>query len=130
MSKIFDFNNISVNNLRKTFYDALDDKTHDRYMNMLFSFFSLIQNPLSKVQFNYGKYTMKFSSHKNKSLCIFGGALFYFLFKEAVVLEVFDKEDESIINDFLRTKTIDIDATNSLIIKPPIKTFGVAKKEQ
>jgi hypothetical protein len=57
MSKIFDFNNISVNNLRKTFYDTLDDKTHDRYMNMLFSFFSLIQNPLSKVQFNYGKYT-------------------------------------------------------------------------
>ena len=124
------FNNIPINNLRKTFYEALDDKTHDRYMNMLFSFFLLIQNPLSKVQFNYEKYTMKFSSHKNKSLCIFGGALFYFLFKEAGVLGVFDNEDENVINDFLRTKTIDIDATNSLIIKPSIKIFNEAKKEE
>ena len=116
-SKKSSFNNIPINKLRQTFYDVLDDKTHDRYINMLFSFFLLIQEPLSKIQFKYGKYKMSFSSIKNKSLCLFGGSYFYLIFKEAEKLGLLKSTDEPVIRDFVRTKTIDIDAQNRIYIK-------------
>ena len=53
------FNNIPINNLRQSFYDVLDDKTHDRYINMLFSFFLLIQEPLSKRKFSLSMENIK-----------------------------------------------------------------------
>jgi hypothetical protein len=124
------FNNIPINNLRQSFYDVLDDKTHDRYINMLFSFFLLIQEPLSKVQFKYRKYKMTFTSIDNKSLCLFGGSYFYLIFKEAEKLGLLEMMDENIIKDFLRTKTIDIDAQNGILIKPSIETLKKEKHKE
>ena len=124
------FDKIEVNNLRQSFYDVLDDKTHDRYINMLFSFFLLIQEPLSKVQFKYGKYKMTFTSVGNKSLCLFGGCFFYLVFKEAEKLGLLEIMDENIIEDFLRTKTIDIDTINGILIKPSIETLKKEKHQE
>ena len=124
------FNNIPINNLRQSFYDVLDDETHDRYINMLFSFFLLIQEPLSKVQFKYKKYKMTFTSVKNKSLCLFGGSFFYLVFKEAEKLGLLEMMDDNIIKDFLRTKTIDIDAINGILIKPSIETLKKEKEQE
>ena len=124
------FNNIPINNLRQSFYDVLDDKTHDRYINMLFSFFLLIQEPLSKVQFKYGKYKMTFTSVGNKSLCLFGGCFFYLVFKEAEKLGLLEMINDNIIKDFLRSKTIDIDTINGVIIKPSIETLKKEKQQE
>ena len=123
------FNNIPINNLRQSFYDVLDDETHDRYINMLFSFFLLIQEPLSKVQFKYGKYKMTLTSFKDKSLCLFGGSYFYLIFKEAEKLGLLEIMDENIIKDFLRTKTIDIDAQTGILIKPSKETLKEEKQK-
>ncbi len=129
-SKKSTFNNIPINNLRQSFYDVLDDKSHDRYINMLFSFFLLIQEPLSKVQFKYGKYKMTFTSVGNKSLCLFGGCFFYLVFKEAEKLGLVEMMGENIVEDFLRTKTIDIDTINGILIKPSIETLKKEKQQE
>ena len=60
---------------------------------------------------------------------IFGGALFYLLYLEADKMGIFKEEDNEVLENFLKFKTIDIDTSINFKITPSIDEFKQSTKE-